>query len=80
MLGWAFRSWLNKISLKKIFTVPSYAECFKTILPRALVWKPFSPWKKEKNTHTANSLLFYLHILFDNKIRVVIEQQVLTVV
>lgn len=28
----------------------------------------------------ANSLLFYFHILFDNKIRVVIEQQVLTAV
>ena len=30
--------------------------------------------------NTANSLLFYFNILFENKIRVVIEQQVLTVV
>lgn len=35
----------------------------------------YSPWKKKKNL-----LLFFLHILFDNKIRAVIKQQVLTVV
>lgn len=79
MLGWAFRSWLNRISLKNIHSLQLSRMYKKTILPQALVWKPFRAWKK-KRKRTANSLLFYLHILFDNKIRVVIEQQVLTVV
>lgn len=73
MLGRAFRCWRNKISLKNIHSPQLFWMFLKIILPQAFVWKPFRACKKK-------SLCFYLHILFDNKIRVVIEQQVLTVV
>ena len=88
MLDSAFRNRLNKICLKRK-TFQFFRVFLKIILPLALEWKPFTYCNKRKKrkhhkTHPSLKLLstesFFLQILFDNKIRVVIKQQVLTVV